>query len=718
MKGPDSAVIPSAVQAPRDAPSALGAHWNGERTRFTVASVHAEAVMLCLFDDAGSASERRRIALAPIGDGLWSVDLPDAPPGQLYGYRVQGRWAPQEGHRFLPGKLLIDPMAAAITGEPRLHPSLFSYPPGAEDHEELTYQGDDSAAFMPKCVVVDPSFDWQGVEPPNIPWRDTVIYEGHVRGLTRRHPEIAEELRGTYLGLVEPPMLEHLKRLGVTTVELMPVQHFASEPHLLRRGLTNSWGYNPLGFRAPYSGYATRPLGQHIDEFNAGLELKTVLEFKTMVRELHRAGLEVILDVVFNHNAEAGHHGPVLSLKGLDNATSFRLNPRKKSRYLNYTGCGNTLDVSQPAVRRMILESLRAWVCEMHVDGFRFDLATTLGRGPGGRDPANSNDAFETWAPLFQNLAADPDFAHTKLIAEPWDLGPDGYRLGKFPPRWAEWNDRTRDTVRSFWRGDPGTLAELATRLAGSRDRFPKRGPLASINYVTCHDGFTLADLVSYEHKHNLANGEDQRDGNNHNLSSGWGHEGPTDDPRINALRTRTRRNLLATLLLSQGVPMLLHGDELGRTQAGNNNAYCQDNATSWVDWATVDSDFCAFLQHLLAVRRRFPTLRQDHFLGPEELRWWHPAGRPMTSVDWENPALHATAMELVTETDDNDLLLLINAASTPARFQLPADRDRHATRWTELVDTAHPERGEQRLAGPPELELDGFALRLYALMT
>ena len=685
----------------------LGAHWDGEATRFTVFSAHAEAVTLCLFDNLRSHVARRHIPLEASADGLWSARAADAQPGQLYAYRVQGRWAPQLGHRFNPSKLLIDPMAAAVTGEPDLHPSLFSFPPGAEEREEREFNSDESAAYMPKCVVVDQHFDWQGVEAPRIPWRDTVIYECHVRGLTRCHPDIEEGIRGTYLALAAPPVLDHLKRLGVTAVELMPVQHFASEPHLQRRGLRNYWGYNPLAFCAPYSGYATAPLGHQ------------VVELKTMVRELHRAGLEVILDVVFNHNAEGDHRGPVLSLKGLDNHTYFRLHPRKKARYLDYTGCGNTLDAGQPAVRRLILESLRYWVREMRVDGFRLDLATTLGRNDG------LGAAFETAAPLFRSIAEDPDLARAKLIVEPWDVGPEGYRLGQFPRGWREWNDRYRDTVRGYWRGDQGALGDLATCLTGSRDVFANKGPLTSVNFLTSHDGFTLADAVSYRCKRNLANGEENSDGPADDTSHNWGHEGPTDDVAIKELRRRARYNLLATLALSHGVPMVLAGDELGRTQRGNNNAYCQDNEISWIDWRgdREAASLTEFLRQALALRRRYPALRGGRFATRDEILWWHPCGRPMLPADWRDRHGHALAAGILGGEGGRhaaaDLLLLVNAAPSPVRFELAAMRSWGSRPWRRLLDTARdeaPARSARLLTPPAKVSLPPYSLCLYAI--
>ena len=645
--------------------------------RFTLYSRHATAVELSLFDEPGSAVAARRVALEHGGGGVWSVEVPGVGPGQLYGYRVHGPYEPHHGHRFNAAKLLVDPWARAITGEPAHEPSIFGY--GDRARPDHTFDGRDSAAAMPKCVVVDGAFDWQDDRPPRVPWGDTVIYECHLRGLTRLHPEVDERLRGTYLGLAAPPVVDHLRRLGVTTVEPLPLFQIAREPHLAARGLANYWGYSPLGFFAPHAGYATGGRGEQ------------VAEFKTMVRELHRAGLEVILDVVYNHTAEGDHLGPTVAFRGIDNLTYYRLRRRRPARYVDWTGCGNTLDLEQDAVREMVLASLRYWALEMHVDGFRFDLATALGR---------QGTAFDPGGPLLTAIAEDPVLAAVKLVAEPWDMGPGGYRLGRFPPPWAEWNDRCRDAVRRFWRGDAGAAGELATRLAGSEDFFAPRGPSAGVNFVTCHDGFTLRDLVSYERKRNEANGEGNRDGRDADLSRNWGAEGPTDDPGIRRLRDRARRNLLATVLLSRGVPLLLHGDELGRTQAGNNNAYCQDNEISWVDWTADDEGFADFVARLTQLRRRLPELRRESFT--HDLRWSRPDGGDMTPADWH--AARAFAMRAPRQ--DGELLLLVNGGDHEAVFHGIAGE------WTELLDTARPE-AEQTRAAPP-LALAPHSLRLF----
>ncbi len=610
---------------------------------------------------------------------IWSAVV-DVAPGQLYGYRVTGPHQPKEGHRFNPSKLLVDPWARAITGEPRTDRSLFGFkaagwPNESYEHDssDLTFDSRESAAFMPKCVVVDPTFDWQGDRSPRTPWSETVLYECHVRGLTQRHPDLDEALRGTYLGLASEPILEHLIRLGVTAVELLPIHQVAREPHLMIKGLSNYWGYSTLGFFAPHAGYATGGMGEQ------------VVEFKEMVRRLHRAGIEVILDVVYNHTAEGGTLGPTLSLRGLDNRLFYRLRSNYPQRYENPTGCGNTLDFSQPLVRDLVLSSLRYWVEEMHVDGFRIDLATSLGRDRA--DPRR----FDARGGLLQAMTEDPVLSTVKLIAEPWDIGEHGYQLGQFPASWGEWNDRFRDASRRFWRGD-GNAVELASRIAGSGDLFPDRKH-GSVNFVTCHDGFTLTDLASYEHKHNLANREDNRDGNNHNLSRNWGVEGPSDDLGVEAARLRARRNLMATLFLSRGVPMLLQGDELGHSQQGNNNAYCQDNETSWVDWVGADQEFLAFVQHLVELRRSYPKLGQ----GAETLRCWTPEGRRL-----ETSAVPALAIELVG--DDDRLLLLANGSDGEVVFHL----SEQASDWTVEFDTTDP-----LSVGSGLWSLAAFSLRL-----
>ena len=667
----------------------------GEGAHFALVSRHATAIELCLFDRPEDAVPRRRFTLDRTGADTWHRHVDGISAGQLYGYRVSGPWAPQDGHRFNPSKLLVDPWARAITGEPRHDPALYAFD-GDPGH---SYSSRDSAGVMPKSVVIDPVFDWRGDRPPRCPWSEMVIYEAHVKGLTMRHPEVPTELRGTYLGLASTPVVEHLLTLGVTAVELLPVHQIAREPHLAAKGLANYWGYSPLAFSAPHAGYARGGLGKQVDDF------------KTMVRGLHRAGLEVILDVVYNHTAEGGHAGPTLSFRGLDNRLFYRLEPRNRRRYRDVTGCGNTLDLGEPRVRELVLDSLRFWVREMHVDGFRFDLATALGREHGGFDPS---------AELFRAIAADPDLSRVKLIAEPWDLGPDGYQLGRFPDTWAEWNDRYRDAVRHFWRGSGGS-GELAHRLAGSPDLYGDAGPRRSLGFVTCHDGFTLADLVSYEHKHNLENGEDNRDGHDHNLSRNWGIEGPTDDPEIQALRRRSRQNLLATLLLSRGVPMLLYGDELGRTQGGNNNAYCQDSEISWVDWSRRGSedDISDLLRRLLELRQEFPSLRGGAADGDAsdndtsdlpDLCFFHPDGvEILDAAGWEeDPRAFAVLVPAATSGGGSEggkeLLLLLNGSEAAVDFELGVDVED----VDEILDTTLP-------SGAPEGDAPGADDRLGA---
>ncbi len=557
-----------------------GARWTGEAVEFAVPSSVATAIDLCLFDADGGEAERLPMAESR---GLWTRTLPGAGPGQRYGYRVDGPYEPAAGHRCNPAKLLVDPWARSVEGSLIWDPAIHGF--GAAGPYGSERCGLDSAPFVPRSVVVDPAFDWRNDRPPRTPWEETVIYEAHVRGLTRLHPEVPTARRGSYLGLADDAVIEHLLALGVTAVELLPVQHHASERHLAPLGLTNYWGYNPLAWFAPHAGYASVP-GREIEEF------------KIMVRALHDAGLEVLLDVVFNHTAEGAEDGATVTLRGLDNPAYYRSRPDDRSRCLDFTGCGNTVDASSDAACSLILESLRYWVEEMHVDGFRFDLAPVLGRDPVDFDPA---------ARFFRRLAADPVFAHTKFIAEPWDLGPGGYTLGRFPHGWREWNDRFRDTTRRFWRGDAGAARELPARLGGSLDLFPGRPRTTSIDYVTAHDGFTLADLVTYRRKRNLANGEDNRDGSDHDHSSGWGADGPSSDQRVRRLRLGVRKAMMATLARTEGVPMLSHGDELGRTQGGNNNPYCQDNETTWIDWELdpEGEEMLGFTRRAFEARRR-----------------------------------------------------------------------------------------------------------------
>ncbi|HEY5638177.1 MAG TPA: glycogen debranching protein GlgX, partial [Burkholderiales bacterium] len=539
-----------------------GATWDGEGVNFALFSEHAEKVELCLFDESGRR-ERQRIELRERTDEVWHCYLPEARPGQAYGWRVHGPYRPEDGQRFNPNKLVLDPYAKELVGTVRWSDALYGYTVGHK-REDLAFDRRDSAAFMPKCRVIDQAFTWGDDRRPDVPWNDTVIYELNVRGFTMRHPEVPGAQRGTYAGLGSAPAIEYLKRLGVTTVELMPVHAFVDDRFLFERGLRNYWGYSTLGFFAPEPRYSASGSSK---------------EFKTMVKTLHSAGLEVIIDVVYNHSCEGNQLGPTLSFRGLDNASYYRLSENSRRHYHDVTGCGNTLNLEHPRVLQMVMDSLRYWVEEMHVDGFRFDLASALAR---------KGDEVERWGGFFSVIRQDPVLNRVKLIAEPWDLGAGGYQVGNFPLGWTEWNDRYRDGMRAYWKGDGGVIDEFARRLTGSSDLYGREGrrPHASINFVAAHDGFTLADVVSYNDKHNEANGEDNRDGHNHNLSWNCGVEGPTDDPAIRALRERQKRNLLATLFLSQGVPMLLAGDERGRTQQGNNNAYCQDNEISWLDWS------------------------------------------------------------------------------------------------------------------------------------
>ena len=665
------------IPARAGAPSPLGATWDGNGTNFAVFSQHGTRVELCLFRDAQDSVESNRIELTRTGH-VWHGYLPGVRPGQAYGFRVHGPYAPLEGHRFNPAKLLLDPYARAISGTMRWNDALSGYPIRSPDPEpDLVPDTQDSAGVMAKALVVDPAFEWGGDRPPATPLHRTVIYECHVKGMTMLHPEVPPRLKGTYLGLASDPILEHLKHLHVTAVELLPVHHIAAERRLAQLGLTNYWGYNSVGYFAPDSRFATGSSGEQ------------VTEFKSMVRRFHEAGIEVLLDVVYNHTGEGSHLGPTLSFRGIDNAGYYWLHPGNPSRHLDYTGCGNMVDVRQAAPMQLVLDSLRYWVTEMRVDGFRFDIATVLGRDSAGFNPA---------ADFFEQVRRDPVLSGVKLIAEPWDLGPDGYQVGKFPRGWSEWNGRYRDTVRQFWRGNPGQMGDLASRLAGSSDIYEASGraPQASINFVTCHDGFTLQDLVSYETKHNLANGEDNRDGNSHNHSRNWGVEGPTDLVRTVHIRDRMKRNFLATLALSQGVPMLSHGDELGRTQQGNNNAYCQDSPITWVNWQLnpAQEDLLGFTRQLFAIRAANPFLQRRTFFHQEahgdeskNLIWLDADGKEMAAEAWHHPANHVLGMLMRGEGDA--LLLLVNGGGRSKPFVLPPLAP--AGRWTELVNTFRP---------------------------
>jgi glycogen operon protein len=677
---------------------------------FALFSENATGVELCLFEDPGDPSGSERISLRERTNMVWHVYLPDVRPGQLYGWRVHGPYAPEQGHRFNPAKLLLDPYAKAISGEVRWDDALFPYRIG-DPAEDLAPDDRDSAPFLPKSVVIDSAFTWGDDRHPRTPWNRTVIYECHVRGMTMRHPSIPEPLRGTYLGLASEPVIEHLQRLGVTAVELLPVHQSVPERELVERGLTNYWGYNTIGFFAPDVRYATGGRGRQVHEF------------KSMVKTFHRAGIEVILDVVYNHTGEGNHLGPSLFLRGIDNASYYRLGPENPRWYVDFTGCGNSLNMLHPRAMQLMMDSLRYWVREMHVDGFRFDLAPALAR---------ELEAVHRLGRFFAIVQQDPLLSEVKLIAEPWDLGPDGYQVGNFPHGWVEWNGRYRDTVRRFWRGDEGRIPELASRLSGSSDLYESRDrtPYASINFITCHDGFTLHDLVTYERKHNEANGEGNRDGADDNASSNWGVEGETDALPVVRLRERMKRNFLATLAFSQGVPMISHGDEIGRTQHGNNNGYCQDNELTWMDWNpdARGRELLAFARRVFAVRRRNPVLQRRSFFsgrpvaeGLKDVTWLRPDGREMTHGDWTNPRNHVLGMlihgQATDEVDErgrpirgNTLLLLMNAGGRSRLFRLPAMDEPGA--WREVVNTARP---GSRPSGRTGVTLVGHSLVLLS---
>ena len=671
-------------------PYPLGATWDGWGTNFTLFSEVANSVQLCLFAEAEGGDgtlEETRVELTEVDGFVWHGYLPGIAPGQRYGYRVHGPYHPARGLRCDGAKLLLDPYGKAVEGQVSWDDSLFSYQLGDPRKRNTT----DSAPRMPKNVVINPFFDWGNDRAPQIPYHETIIYEAHVRGLTVLHPQVPEAQRGTYAGLGHPAVIAHLQRLGITAVELMPVHQFVPEQSQVARGLTNYWGYNTIGFLAPHNRYSS-----------AGQRGEQVSEFKTMVKALHEAGIEVILDVVYNHTAEGDHMGPTLSLRGIDNAAYYRLDDAEPWRYLDYTGCGNSLNARHPHSLQLVMDSLRYWILEMHVDGFRFDLASALAR------ELHDVDRLSTFFDLVQQ---DPLVSQVKLIAEPWDVGEGGYQVGNFPPLWTEWNGKYRDTVRDFWRGRPATMPEFASRLTGSSDLYATSGrrPVASINFVTCHDGFTLNDLVSYNHKHNEANGEGNRDGADDNRSWNCGAEGPTDDPAISELRARQKRNFLVTLFLSQGVPMLLAGDEMGRTQRGNNNAYCQDNEISWLNWdqAAIEPDLLQFTETLTSLRREHPLFRRRRFFRGQpqapagelaDIVWLTPAGEEMTEADWGTSYANSFAVFLngdaITEPDprgekisDARFLLLFNAHSDPITFILPEAS--YATGWEVVIDTA-----------------------------
>ena len=681
-------------------PAPLGATWDGEGTNFALFSAHAERVELCLFHP-NELTEVERIELPEYTNEVWHGYLPEVGPGTLYGYRVHGPYDPRNGHRFNPHKLLLDPYAKTLVGSIDWSPAHYGYRLDAERDKDLTFDVRDSAPRMPKCQVIDPSFDWNGDERPQLSWQKLIFYETHVRGYTMLHPAIPPELRGNFKGLGQQAVVDYIKSLGITAVELLPIHAYAQDSILLDRGLSNYWGYNSIGFFAPEPRY----LGP------GGL-----VTFKEMVRRFHDAGIEVILDVVYNHTAEGNELGPTLCFKGIDNKAYYRLMPDEPRYYINDTGTGNTLNTSHPRVLQMVMDSLRYWVLEMHVDGFRFDLGTILGREPHGFDPRGG---------FFDAVVQDPTLAHVKLIGEPWDIGPGGYQVGEFPPGWAEWNGKYRDKIRRFWKGDPGQLRGVAARVTGSGDMYDRAGrrPWSSVNFVTAHDGFTLHDLVTYNEKHNEANGEHNRDGTDENYSWNCGVEGPTDDPEINALRARQKRNLLATLLLSHGTPMLLAGDELGNTQGGNNNVYCQDNETSWIDWEAVDDDGRAltdFVRRAIALRQSEPLLHRHSFRDGMIIRWLLPSGREMNPEAWDDPETRSFGLMLsrgeeAAYTDEPTLarlLLLFNAYHDDIVFTLPDTEE--PVGWRILLDTAadgEAAPAPEPLAARTELDVVGRSM-------
>ncbi|WP_417600034.1 glycogen debranching protein GlgX [Pararhodobacter oceanensis] len=661
----------------------IGTNFDGDGVNFAIFSEHATAVELCLFSPDGMR-ETDRMFLPERSGWIWHGRVPGLCPGQRYGYRVHGPFAPEDGHRFNPNKLLLDPYAKRITGHPRWSDALFGYNPGAKTLD-LTYSTRDSARFMPKCVVEDPSFNWGNDRPLATPANETIIYEAHVKGLTRNmecaHP-------GSFLGLASDQAIDHLVDLGITAIELLPVQSFLNDRWLVEKRLTNYWGYQTLGFFAPEPRYMTHG---------------KINEFQHMVARLHTAGIEVILDVVYNHTCEGSELGPTLSFRGIDNKSYYRLAPNPR-HYINDTGCGNTLNLDHPMVLRMVMDSLRYWVEVMHIDGFRFDLASTLARDDHGFQP---NSAF------FAAIRQDPVLNRVKLIAEPWDIGPGGYQLGAFPNPFMEWNDKYRDGVRRFWRRDHRPAPELAARITGSAIQFDHSGRMAtsSVNFIAAHDGFNLMDMVSYAQKNNIANGEDNRDGHSENYSDNMGVDGPTDDIQVNEMRALRRRNLMATLLLSQGTPMILAGDEIGHTQQGNNNAYCQDSEISWLDWAQADKDMLAFTKRLIEFRKNHPILRQKLFLhskarssdGKADVLWWHPEGRRMSAADWEDPALSFVCVEMRTASDTpaySDLeyaLFMVFNAGAAQEISLPPTPD--GMIWSRRINSYAPEAPHERIA-------------------
>jgi isoamylase len=695
-------------------PYPQGATWDGKGVNFSLFSASSEAIDLCLFDNPDHTAESQRVRIRERTNGVWHIYIPKLRPGQLYGYRVHGPYEPNRGLRFNPNKLLLDPYAKAIGRELNWADEVFGYKIG-DPQEDLSFDDRDSAAFAPLGVVTDSTFDWGDEKRPNVSWSETVIYEAHVRGLTKLHPHIPENIRGTYKAMASDPVIKHLKALGVTTVELMPVHHFLHDRHLLEKGLRNYWGYNTLGFFAPEASYSSDRNG-----------VNAVWEFKEMVKRLHNAGFEVVLDVVYNHTAEGNHAGPTLSFRGIDNLAYYRTVAEDPRYYMDYTGCGNTLNMVTPHSLQFLMDSLRYWVTEMHIDGFRFDLASALAR---------ELKEVNQLGPFFDTLYQDPTLATTKLIAEPWDLGEGGYQVGNFPVRWTEWNGRYRDCVRKYWKGDMGLHSEIATRLQGSADLYEHTGrlPSASINFVTAHDGFTLNDLVTYQEKHNEANLDDNRDGTDDNNAWNCGAEGPTEDPAIIELREQQKRNLWSTLLFSQGVPMICSGDEYGRTQRGNNNAYCQDNELAWFDWKWDErrTQFFDFARKVVGLRRNHPSFRRRRYKNEDptesisagSVRWFRADGKDMQADDWENGGwmrtlgmfLDGNAPEIRDpdglEVQDNNYLLLLNAHHEPVVFKIPHSLSK--CKWKVELDTAQPKAIEGTLVVRRTLKIEGRSLML-----
>ncbi|MGI8637465.1 MAG: glycogen debranching protein GlgX [Segetibacter sp.] len=671
-------------------PYPLGATWDGKGVNFALYADNATGVTLCLFKSESDKKEFAKIELTERTHQIWHIYLPNAKPGQLYGYRVHGPYDPQNGHRYNANKLLIDPYAKAIAGTIAWHDALFGYQLG-HPNADLSFSTTDSAPYVPKSVVIDSNFDWEGDKPPKVSYHKTIIYETHVKGFTELHPEIPDEIKGTYAALAHPVTLTYLLNLGITAIELMPVHHFILDRHLAERDLVNYWGYNSIGFFAPDVRYS-----------GSGGEGGQVSEFKTMVKELHKAGIEVILDVVYNHTGEGNHLGPTISFRGIDNSSYYRLTEDKRF-CMDYTGTGNTLNVMMPNVLRLIMDSLRYWILEMHVDGFRFDLASTLARELHEVDRLGS---------FFDIIHQDPVISQVKLIAEPWDIGEGGYMVGKFPPGWAEWNGQYRDCLRDYWRGADSMLGEFAQRFTGSPDLYQNdyRKPTASINFITAHDGFTLHDLVSYNEKHNMANGEDNNDGESHNRSWNLGVEGPTDNPAIIKLRQQQQRNFLTSLFLSQGVPMIVAGDELSRTQKGNNNAYCQDNEVSWIDWENADTELLEFTQKLIHFRKKHPVFRRRRwFQGEslhkekdlEDIEWFLPDGTKMTQENWTHDfakslGVYLNGLAIRTlgpkgeQILDDSFYVIFNAYHDQLRYTLPPKKYGH--HWTKMLDTSKNE--------------------------